>query len=528
MSSSILARVAPWASILALAVVVIGAPVHELAHSKWPGAGLSSRPRLGDIRKGRTAKALEASLDKQSALTARLRPHYNEAMFRVLGAVTPNVTLGKDDNLFLTVQVRNYPPPQGLRVLDTTCAAIARVARWFEDNGTVVELMVIPRKATVHPHLLPDELQARFVPVYPRILESLTQAGRPCVDLAAPFRASSERVYLPNDDHWDHPGAIIAVREIGARLRQRFEGRELPGTPVTRQLVSRPTFRFSGALVRMLGFREDGALLERFKVDRTPIVAVDSANPTVSQLGVNRPEPIVVVGTSFSAGFFTASLLSAELGREVENRAREGHAAGYRIMDLAREILLGEREFPKVLVWEFPEEFLVEHVRALVVPLDSIVAAGKAPAPLVSSPLRVAARKDAGVRITAESEGRVEGVSSGDASELVFELQTPLPGDGSLFLSYDLHVNGSDLHSVSFDGGAGQPSSAPTEFLLLRNDLPNRILVPIAGPDATAVKRVRLRFSNALTEFKLSPLELWSSAADVTPSATERATEDGR
>lgn len=505
--------------------MIVGAPIHELVHGKWPGAALVGKFGFNAIRSGRAAKELEASLDKESALTERLRPRYNEAMFLTLGAVTPRVTIGKDDNLFLSSHVRNYPPAPGLRVLDITCSAIARLARWFEDNGTVVELMVIPRKATVYPHLLPDDLRARFVPVYPRILESLAKAGRPCADLLAPFQASSERVHLPNDDHWDHPGAVIAAREVAARVRQRFEGRELPGTPVTRHLAPRPTFRFNGPLVRMLGFTPDGALVERFTVDRTQIVAVDTANPAPSQLGVNRPEPIVVVGTSFSAGFFTASLLSAEFGREVENRARAGQAAGYRIMDLAREILLGQREFPKVLVWEFPEDFLVEHVRALIGPAEAILEAAKAPAPLVSSPLRISARTDVGMRITAESDGLVEGVSAGDTSELIFELEEPLAGDGSMFLSYELYISGNGLHSVSFDDGAGRPVSKPREFLVLCNELNSRILVPIATPNKTPVSRVRLRILHVMTSFKVSPLEVWRSAAGATDGASDGATD---
>ena len=512
MPSPFLSRVGAWTSIAALALVIVGAPIHELVHAKWPGAGLSGKFGFEAIRSGRAAKELETTLEKRAALTERIRPSYNEAMFLTLGAVTPRVTLGKDDWLFLSSNAKEYPSEVGLRNLDLTCQTLARLLRWFEDNGTVVELLVIPRKPTVHPEMLPDAARARFKPAYPRILESLAKAGRPCIDLLEPFQASKERVYLPNDDHWDHPGALIAVREVAARLRQRFEGRDLPGTPVSRTLVTRPTFRFAGGVVKMLGFTPDGALFERFKVDRSQIVAVDPAEPARSQLGVQRPEEIVVVGTSFSAGFYTASLLSAELGREVENRAREGHAGGFRIMDLARELLLGQREFPKVLVWEFPEDFLLTQVRALIEPANAILDAAKAPQPLTSSPLAIAARREVGVRVTAQRDTLIEGVSPDGSSELVFDLAESLPGDGSVRLSYELLITGNGLHRVLFDSGPGSKATTPKEFLLLRNDLPNRILLPVVGVDAAPVTRIRLRILSAMTDFKLSPLEAWRGA----------------
>lgn len=510
-----LSRLAAWLSVASLALVALGAPLFELAHGKFPGAGWSGRFGMWSLRSGGVARELETRLEKDAELTARLRPHYNEALFLSLGMVTSRVVLGRDDWLFLASESRHWPPANGMKFLDFTCGRVGELVRWFESNGTTVVLLVVPRKATVHPEMLPEGLRERFQPVYPQLLEALRTAGVDAPDLLAPLQASDERVFRPNDDHWDHPGARIAAEVICARIRERLQGRELPGAPLDAELVTAAPIRSADNLVRMLGFRPNGALVERFTIERTPIVAQDRRT-RVRLHGSEKPEAIALVGTSFSGAGHLASLMIGMLGRPVENRAREGHAGGYRITELAREILLGERPAPQVLVWEFPEDFLVSHVRTLTEPVHALVDLVESDAPpMRAEPLPVARARAEGVLLSAEGERGWEGTAPSGDAQLVLELEQPLPGDGTVWIHYTAQFTSNVTHTLSFEGADGQLAPFPAERPMLASIYPNPIVARVRGAGGQPVTRLRLTVADTYATFKLSRPSLWRSAAAV-------------
>lgn len=507
-----LSRLVTWLSIASLALVALGAPLFELAHGKFPGAGWSGRFGLWSLRSGGVARELEARLQKDAELTARLRPYYNEALFHTLGMVTSRVVLGRDDWLFLASEARDWPPENGMKHLDFTCGQVGELVRWFESNGTSVVLMVVPRKATVRPDMLPDGLRERFEPVYPKFLEALRAAGVDAPDLLTPLQASSERVFRPNDDHWDHPGARIAAEVVAARIRERWAGRELPGAPLDVELVTTPSVRSADNVVRMLGFRPNGPLVERFTIDRTPIVAQERRTRARAH-GSEAPEAITVVGTSFSGSGHMASLLIGLLGRPVENRAREGHAGGYRITDLAREILLGERPFPQILVWEFPEDFLVAHVRTLTEPVHALLELVESGAPpMRAEPLVVARARAQGVLLSAENERGWEGVAPSGGEELVLELEQPAPGDGTVWVHYTVQFTSNVTHKLAFEAADGQLAPFSAERPMVANIHPNVILARVRGPGGQPVARLRLTVADTYATFKLTRPSLWRSA----------------
>lgn len=508
-----MSRFVAWLSIASLALVALGGPLFELWHGKHPGAGWSGRFGLWELRSGGVARELGTRLEKDCEIAARLRPFYNEALFLALRRTPARIVLGRDNWLFLASESRDYPPPGSLEHLDSTCERIASLVRWFESQGTVVVLMVVPRKSTVRPDMLPDDVRARFQPVYPLLLERLRAAGLDAPDLLAPLQRSEERTFRANDDHWDHPGARIGAEVVTTRVRERFAAQELPGRPVEAELVRLAPVTTSENVARWFGFRPDSPLLERFTDTRVAIVA---EHPRTRERlhGSKQAEEIVLVGSSFSGAGLLPALFTALLGRAIEDRALAGQAAGYRLTELVRAIVLGERRTPAVLIWEFPEDFLLTHVGALTEPIGAMVELVDAlELPLRSTPLEFSRAVAEGLLLSGDGPQGWAGAAPRGGETLVLDLVEPLPGDGSVWIDYTVKLEANATHSLQFEGANGQRSPRVVERPMLANPRPNHVIARVMGVNGQPVTRLRITVASTSAKFEVSrPLLLRSAA----------------
>ena len=505
-------RFAAWLSIVSLFAVAVLAPIFEVSGGNWPGSRWSGAWNWSAFLKGEPLREIERDLDKNSALAKHARPYYNEALFVGLGHSPTRVVLGKNGRIFNAWETVDYPPPDGLKQLDFACQRVASAVRWFESQGSIVQLLVVPRRATVEPEHLPDDVRRLFRPVYPQIVERLRAVGLDIVDPLAELQASDQELFLRTDDHWDYPAALICTRLVAQRVRERWTAGPLPGVERVCELREMPPYEFkSENMVRQLGLRPDGAVARTLAQQRTPTLAFD-AQAKRALMGVKTPQPIAVVGTSFSGVCPTASLFTGHFQREVENRALEGQAAGYRITDLFCEVARGDRPAPKILIWEFPEDFLISDVRTLTDPLEALDTFAKyARAPMRAAPIALAGSSAQGVRITAEDENGWSGVA-GPNHEFVVDFAEAPPGDGTHWMRYTLTLDSNTVHAVRFESASGSVGNWH-ERTLVANAHAYPIFAPMRTADLQPVTRMRIRVSKRTNaNFKLTRPELWRPA----------------
>ena len=500
-------RLSAWLVILSLLAVVFGAPAYEVIGGNWPTAGLTGQLTVESVLTGGAAKEVEAALEKNALLSEAMRPPYNELMYLSLGVVSPRVVVGPDNWLFFASRTGGLPRAAMKRLVQT-CKEIATLIRWLEANGTHVIFEFIPRKQSLYPEQLPDNLNPPFEPVYPELVAAMRAAGLDVLDLSHALGPAEGIFFLTNDDHWNHEGSRRSAEAVAARITELYPDGDIPGTPVEAELRTTEVYRYAGNLVDMLGFRTEGFLHERFSVDRARIFSFPpgSSKPWV---GTQEPQPITVVGTSFSAGFHTTSLLVGLLERQVEDRSKSGLAGGYRMADLCRELLLGQREFPEVLVWEFPEDFLVRMPTYLVEPLKSVteIADGF---PYTEHELPVAERTVQGIRISQEDETGLSGTVIARGSEIVYRLTRPVPGDGSAVLAFPLLVSGRGEQLTRWDT-SGEPGSGGRRKTTLNNSrYPHYIIVSLKTADGKPVRRIRITPFDRFGRFHMGPPELWT------------------
>ena len=140
------------------------------------------------------------------------------------GSSSPRVVRGDDGFLFLADAVDNacaphLPPAETADHLDALAAAI-------DDSGRRVLTMVAPDKSSVHPDLLPADLEKRacFDAYTDELWDDMASGDiSGYLDLRAELVGSSaesrEPLYLRKDSHWDSAGAIVGIKSAIERLQ---------------------------------------------------------------------------------------------------------------------------------------------------------------------------------------------------------------------------------------------------------------------------------------------------------------------
>jgi len=496
---------ARWIALIVFALVVAGGAALEIASGVWPGSGISgSEDRVSPyaVRSGLLAKAVERDLESRSAVRKWSLPYLSELMYRLFREVTPKVVLGEDDWLFFAQTVVDYPSQEELSQLPATARALAAAIAALEKRGARVHVLIVPNKASVcFEHL--GRSGRRFHPVYPEVLDAFASAGVDLLDVRKCL-AEDEPPYTPNDTHWTAATALRVAEELAHRIRDQFDG-EPPGTPVAGEVQVRDPMLHRGDLAKMLGFREEGSLAERFSVPRRDIVGVRAG--TTVRLGVEHPEPVFLSGTSFSNSVFLASLLSASLDREVEYRAGVGLPAWFGVTGVLRDVLLGVRPLPRVIVWEFPERYLFRTYLPLQQALLNLRHAleyrreGE-------RLLEFESRDFIGIEPLEESP-RLLVADASYGGRIVYRLGEPLPGDGSVALVYVVTTKGFGRTGASLIP-EGETAAVPCGWAELqgRNE-PTLVVLPVVTPRRNPVQQVIIEPTRDQQQVRLSPVGIW-------------------
>ena len=504
-------RLIPAACVF-LAVVVAG-PIVELVGgaSPWPGA--EAKPRQG-FMDGGWFRASERTLADRSVLAAVARPAYQEAVYSLFGLTNEKVVAGKDGWLFLRETSLDYPGPGGEDKVRAHAELIARLAAWWRERGTLLLAVPVPNKESLFPDRLPARAHVR--PMLPTLLDALTKAGAPFVDLRPALDPAHGLTFLPNDSHWSPLGARRAAEAVAADARARFPT-GLPGPGCDAEFVVGAAGTHFGDLQRMLGFRSGSAAEKAFNAP-TAWISV-RAKGDVRPIAGPDGSSVVVCGTSFSHSFGWSEMIAAAFDRVVVDATVAGKGPTLRLLELAERVRSGTSAAPALIVWEFPEKHLFTRPFEFLEPLKDFAREADASDgfdPAGAEPLAIADRRVMFVTPEVASDPVVRGVGIAAAPggrpdpHVVYTCAAPPAADGSSALEIVVRTERAATLKIFLDYGAGKfdESSAIVRRTAGAN-VALRCVIPIRSAEAgAALRRVRVDPANDATPFEIDPPRL--------------------
>jgi alginate O-acetyltransferase complex protein AlgJ len=280
-----------------------------------------------------------------------------------------NLSQGKDGFIFsgladLTWYVKSQK--QSDARVEASINLIAQVNKVLAKRNIKLVFTMVPMVERVYENKLPStfKLPASVKSFYDRKLPALQKAGIFAPDLNTPFMTSGKRydaqfpMYLRQDNHWSSIGGVEGARIVAQAIRGKYTS-TLETIPEVKYNIewSEPE-EFNGNYYRALPESD------RTKTQRETYKPVNFlAQASNDLLGEHQPG-IAVVGTSFTANrqFGFSEGLAYYLSKETVNTAESGRGPWTPLFDY-----LGSDQFqnnpPKILVWEFPEAFMVRSMK---------------------------------------------------------------------------------------------------------------------------------------------------------------------
>lgn len=494
-------------SLLAFACVLLGVPVFEIGHGVWPGRHLDRAYSAEALRRGEICRQIEAKLDRDARFPQVVRPPYMAVMATVFDQTVDKVVVGSDGWLFLSTTVRGYPQQEEYPRLAETLTLMSGMVRWLESQGTAVLMLLVPNKSTLIPHRLPT-VYPPFHSVYDEILVGLRDRHVDVVDVRDVLMDDGEALYFKGDTHWLNEGALAATRKLADRLDERFGVGRWPGDPIAAEITEFPPRRnYEGDLVEMMGLPEDSWLRRRYRIDRRQIGAIDTA--TGKPIDMQSPEQLMLVGTSYSNGYNVAALLSAMSGRRIENRTQPGRGMLFPLLGPVIESMLGKRPLPKLVIWEIPERFLFlgteREIRQPLLNLGRAIdyRAGERMA------LPVGTARVEAAKVVPLDGGAVFVQATSDNPRFVIELATPVPGDGSLAVCFQVQARPATFSRLWVDSGEGFQVEERYSTWMVGGQMDYLLTMPIRSRDGRPVRAIRIDPVATNCSFTFRDLELW-------------------
>ncbi len=325
---------------LGVATLAEPGPQRRLADTMTPGAFLG----------GQTAGAVNHAMAHDLPIGNWLSEAGGILRWRVFDSGGPQVTVGCDDWLFLTEELR--PWPGGDATMRARADTLHQVAKELAAQGIALQVVLVPDKARVEGAFacgVPYSAQSEAR--YGQFAKML--GGLPVVDLLAAYSGVRTPLYYRTDTHWNQDGAAIAAAATAAATDAPI-GRDRPFSTEYGPEADR-----AGDLLRLMSLDHvpDLAIKLRPLPDRERPAATEEVNPPADtgSLLDDAPVPeIALVGSSYSVNAnFLGALEQAE-SAPVGQFAQAGGAFWGAARDYFRSPAFKETP-PKLVIWEVPE-----------------------------------------------------------------------------------------------------------------------------------------------------------------------------
>ncbi len=366
---------------LGVATLATPGPMRRIADTLTPRAFLG----------GETASAVNFAMAHDLPIGSTLSAAGGVLRWRLFGSGGPQVTVGCDDWLFLTEELRPWPGSKAS--MGARADAVHAVAKGLAEQGIALQIVFVPDKRRV------AELAARQVPAE-LVTAILTQAaskssgseaaspsigaagkprrsdwcgvpyseesearyaaflGRiadlPVVDLLTAYDGVRTPLYYRTDTHWNQDGAALAAAAVAASTTAEL-GRERPF-----HTDYGPEAARAGDLLRLMSL-ENVPDIQPIKLrplpDREAPATTSETNPPAEAGGLldDAPVPeIVLIGSSYSVNANFHGALEQSFSAPVAQFAKAGGAFWLAARDYFRSQAFRETP-PKLVIWEIPE-----------------------------------------------------------------------------------------------------------------------------------------------------------------------------
>jgi alginate O-acetyltransferase complex protein AlgJ len=328
------------------------------------------------LREGKTTQTLEKQLDHNLPIRPAAIALANAIRYKLFGAGGEQVTVGRNEWLFLTEELMFDGPgvKGGLNnpdeALKSRVALISELDQILQSLGVKLVIALVPDKARVYSKYL----QAQKYPTYneTRFIDALLALRAKkvnTIDLFTPMveAAATMQLYYRTDTHWNQNGSQIAAQEIAKAINElkAKEVLDIKRVNFSSSVASASQER-SGDLTRLMGldivpnaFRPTPDLeAAELTSELTPnaTVQVDAKN-SAPGLFDDSSVGIVLAGTSYSLRANFHGKLQQHLSAQVLNTAKDGGGFLQAMTAYLKDDAFKTSK-PKVLVWEIPERML--------------------------------------------------------------------------------------------------------------------------------------------------------------------------
>jgi alginate O-acetyltransferase complex protein AlgJ len=342
------ARLQGWAMVAILAVGA-GLGIATLCKS-GPQRRLAETMTMSAFLGGQTAGAVNHAMAHDLPIGDWLSEAGGILRWRVFASGGPQVTVGCNDWLYLTEELR--PWPGGDATMKARADALHAVAKDLAAQNIALQVVLVPDKARVeHAYAcgVPYSVQSqgRYA-AFAKLLSDL-----PVVDLLAAYSGIRNPLYYRTDTHWNQDGAAIAAAATASATTASV-ARDRPFNTEFGVEADR-----AGDLLRLMSLETvpDLALPLRPLPDRERPATTKETNPPADtgSLLDDAPVPeIALVGSSYSVNANFHGALEQAMSAPIGQFAQAGGAFWGSARDYFRSPAFKETP-PKLVIWEIPE-----------------------------------------------------------------------------------------------------------------------------------------------------------------------------
>ena len=343
----------------AVQLLLASAEVSEVAH------------QVDDIRSGRTSLELEKQLNAKLPMRESLIAGANGLRYLLLRGANPEVRVGRDGWLFLSEEMQ--PHPDGAKNMAKRIDLMKDISQKLAADGVSLLVVLVPDKIRVYPQ---HAYWAAYDPLrYKQALALLAQHNIAYVDpLPALQQAAGEPVYYRSDTHWNQRGAEIVAQQVARQIQQMREitsaGKASEATLDLQWDASEfstsptgPERERVGDLLRLMGLEHNPNWLRPPPDREITVKTQQTSAKAAGGLLDDNSVPVVLAGTSYSLRANFHGFLQQSLRAEILNSAQDGGGFLQSISAYLADQAYQSAK-PKLLIWELPERFLTQPLKA--------------------------------------------------------------------------------------------------------------------------------------------------------------------